>query len=133
MTDSKREKSLEKHGRIISTLEETGIEAREYERMALADSLTGGEDVINTEMTEKQAILLAAMEALNDPKKPDGSLDEDLAYDCPVIRTFVQSYKQNMISNKRKGRMEVKAVMLNQQENESFTGRIKDAIRGGGD
>ena len=125
------DKSLEKHGRIISTLEESGVEAREYERMILAESLTGGEDVINSEMTEQQALLLAVMEAINDPKNPDGTLDTELSYDCPVLRTFNTAFKKNMISNKRKGRMEIKAVMKNEEEDESFTGRIKDAIKGG--
>jgi hypothetical protein len=126
----KKEERIEKHGKWIERLEDSGIEAREYERMALADSLTGGEEVINTEMTEVQALILAVMESINDPRHPDGSIDEALAYDCPVIRTFNIAFKRNMISNKRKGRMEIVKVMKSDEEEETFTGRIKNAITG---
>ncbi len=107
-----------------------GIDATEYERIIMARSLTGGEDVINTEMNESQAMILAIMEAINDPQLADGSIDQTIAYDCPVLRTFNNAFKRNMISNKRKGRMEIVKVMRGEEEDEGITTRIKDAVMG---
>lgn len=116
--------------RSIDEILNMGIDATEYERIIMARSLTGGEDVINTEMTETQAMLLAIMEAINDPKHPDGSPDDITAYDCPVLRTFNSAFKRNMISNKRKGRMEIVKVMRGEEEEDNLTSRIQRAVSG---
>ncbi len=114
----------------IDEILERGIDATEYERILAMISLTGGEGVINSELSEQQALILAVMQAVTDPLAVDGTRDDIVAYDEPVIRTFVQHFKQNMISNKRKGRMEIVKVMRGEEEDETFTSRIKDAIRG---
>ncbi len=114
----------------IDEILERGIDATEYERILAMISLTGGEGVINSELTEQQALILAVMQAVTDPLNQDGSRDETVAYDEPVIRTFVQQFKQNMISNKRKGRMEIVKVMRGEEEDEGITSRIKQAISG---
>ncbi len=114
----------------IDEILERGIDATEYERILAMISLTGGEGVINSELSEQQALILAVMQAVTDPLTVDGTRDDIVAYDEPVIRTFVQHFKQNMISNKRKGRMEIVKVMRGEEEDETFTSRIKDAIKG---
>ena len=102
----------------------------DYERILAMISLTGGEGVINSELNEQQALILSVMSAVTDPLNESGTRDETVSYDEPIIRTFVQNFKYNMISNKRKGRMEIVKVMRGEEEDETFTSRIKDAIKG---
>lgn len=125
-----KDKTIQKHGKIVSMLEDSGIEATEYERILGMEALTGGENNILYETDQAGAMILGIMKAITDPLKADGTIDDDLAYDCPVIRTFLTEYKYNMKSNKRKGLMELVKVMRGEQEDESFTSRIKDAITG---
>lgn len=114
----------------IDEILERGIDATEYERILAMISLTGGEGVINSELNEQQALILAVMSAITDPLNADGTIDDEVAYDDPVIRTFNQAFKMNMISNKRKGRMEIVKVMRGEEEDEGITSRIKQAITG---
>lgn len=110
---------------------ESGIEASDYERMLYAESLTGGEDVINTEMNEQQALIWAIIDGFNDPMNLDGTRDEIVAYDCPVLRSASLNFKHNMISNKRKGRMEiVKVLTPKEEEEEGIKATIKQAVKG---
>ncbi len=116
--------------RIIDKLQ-SGIDAVEYERILGMEALTGGEDNIMFECDVQQSMILAVMSTICYPTKPDGSIDTIIAYDEPVIANFMKHFKYNMISNKRKGRMELVKVMRGEEEDESFTSRIKDAISGG--
>ena len=121
---------IEKKSRIDEILDE-GIDSHEYTDIILSTALVGSETNVMTELDHSNSLILAAIDAIIDPRKPDGSIDEIVAYDCSVMRAFVHNYKLNMISNKRKGRMEiVKVMQQNEDEEEGMTGRLKAAIKG---
>ncbi len=115
----------------ISERLEDGIDAGEYERILGMDALTGGEDNILFETDEQKSKMYAFMLAICYPRRPDGSIDYDVAIDNPVLYTFVQEDKLGMKSNKRKGLMELVKVMRGEEDpDEKLTSRIAGAIKG---
>ncbi len=115
--------------RITDKLED-GMDAQEYERMLGMDALVGGEDNILFETTEAKSKMYALMVAICYPRRPDGTIDWDIAIDNPLLYTFVIEDKYNMKSNKRKGLMELVKVLRGEDEDDGLTSRIKSAVSG---
>lgn len=119
---------LQKQLEFLKSLMDLG-ESVDIKNVILSLAQVGGLGNILTEFpTDVGALCMSVMESIIDPIGVDGRIDQVVAYDNPVIRGQTVYYKYNMISNKRKGRMENTKIMAPVEEEAGLTGRIKQQV-----
>lgn len=128
MSVEKRERDIEvarKQLDFLKDLMEIG-ESVDLERIIMSLAQVGGIGNIMTEFpSDMGALAMSVMEAIIDPIGTEGRVDDVVQYDNPVVRAQCVYYKYNMISNKRKGRMENVKIMAPKEEEEGMVGKVK--------